>query len=295
MNAGKLVAQIAVVAIVVYFTYTAVAAAVPTDVHNMNDLFSVTDDFAVNTESIDDGMNMKITVSGAVATKLPQNLEGVYIDVFIGEKNMRTEIAHADIGAIKAKDTTVINTTSIIPTYALLAYAVNGTDAEGNITVPLVLSFGFKYMEWYGVYLVDLGMNIKQTMTVATGVGMPEKGAGDGDHSAKVKVVMDGSANELIDGVTEKLTESGMTDFTLDANGASISVKITDEGGGKTGLTINAAGAGDKSAVALLTEAIGEDGLTLKHGEDSFTITKENADAFIALITTLYTTAGVDP
>ncbi len=296
MNAGKLVAQIAVVAIVVYFTYTAVVAAVPTDVHSMDDIFSVTEDFSVNTESIDGGMNMKVTVNGAVATKLPQNLEGVYIDVHMGDIGKRTEIAHADIGTIKAKDTTVINASSIVPTYAIMAYAVNGIDSEGNITVPLVLSFGFKYMEWYGVYLVDLGLDIKQNLQVAAGVSMPEKGAGTGDSSAKVKVVIDGSANETIDGIAKSLVDAGKDDFTLTtSNGASINVKITDEGGGKAGIAINAAGAGDKSAVDLLKEAVGEDGLTLTYDGNPFTITKENAAAFIELVTELYKTAGVDP
>ena len=296
MNAGKLVAQIAVIAIVVYFTYTAVVAAVPTDVRGVDDIFSVSEDFSVNTESIDGGMNMKVTVNGAVSTKLPQNLEGVYIDVYMGDISKRTEIAHADIGTIKAKATTPINASSTIPTYAIMAYAVNGINDEGNIVVPLVLSIGFKYMEWYGVYLVDLGVDLKQNLEIAAGVNMPEKGPGTGDSSAKVKVVIDGTASDTIDGIAKSLHDAGKDDFTLSTeNGANINVKITDEGGGKTGITINASGAGDKSAVDLLKEAVGEDGLTLVYNEESFTITKDNAAAFIELVTELYTTAGVTP
>lgn len=296
MNAGKLVAQIAVVAIVVYFTYTAVVAAVPTDVRNFNDVFNVSEDFSVNTETVDSGMNMKVTVNGAVTTKLPQNLEGVYIDVYMGDITKRTQIAHADIGTIKAKDTTPINASSTIPTYAVLAYAVTGLDKDGNITVPLVLSFGFKYMEWYGVYLVDLGMDLKQNLKIATGVSTPEKGAGDGDSSAKLKVVIDDTTGDTMYGIAKGLIDEGKDTFTLKTGdpGAAITVKLTDDGS-KMSISINAAGVGDKSAVDLLKEAVGEDGLTLMYGDEAFTVNKENAAAFIELVTELYRTAGVEP
>ena len=45
----------------------------------------------------------------------------------------------------------------------------------------------------------------------------------------------------------------------------------------------------------LLKDAVGEDGLTLTYDGNDFTITKENAAAFIELVTELYKTAGVDP
>ena len=290
-----MVAQIAVVAIVVYFTYSAVAAAVPTDVHSPSDVFEVTEDFLVNSET--DGMNMTVTITGAVATKLPQNLEGVYINVYLGEHGKRTEIAHGDIGSIKAKDTTSINIVSNIPAYTILAYAITNADSEGNITVPMVLSFGFKYMEWYGVYLVDLGLDIKQNLQVAAGVDMPEAGPGIGDSSAKVTVVVDRDAGDTINGVAKSLLGGASEkDFSLTtSNGASIDIKLTKVSEEETGITLNAAGAGEKSAVDLLKEAVGEEGLTLRYNDTDYTISKENAATFIELMTELYVIAGVDP
>ena len=127
--------------------------------------------------------------------------------------------------------------------------------------------------------------------------GGEKHAAGIDAHHLPCRQVRDGQ-NGLADQFLRliPLVDTGKDDFTLTtSNGASINVKITDEGGGKAGIAINAAGAGDKSAVDLLKEAVGEDGLTLTYDGNDFTITKENAAAFIELVTELYKTAGVEP
>ena len=48
MNAGKLVAQIAVVAIVVYFCYSAVATAIPTELNDPAKIFGPEGDFEIH-------------------------------------------------------------------------------------------------------------------------------------------------------------------------------------------------------------------------------------------------------
>lgn len=291
MNAGKLVAQIAVIAIIAYCCYDAVATAIPTDVRSLDDAFHVGEDFGVQTSSSDGGVTMDVTVSGTVTSGLPQDLKDVFVNIYFGEKGNRLRIANAEVGTIKAKGDTFIDATSKVPTYAIMAYAVSKVDDSGKLIIPMVISVGFKYMEWQGSYLIDLGVDVKQDLEVASGIPVPNFGPGDGPSSAKMEMTLDknddtiaGIAETILGGDTSKAYE-----FTT-SNGASFSVSIEKNGEDKLDLSINASGTSDKNAYQLLQEALDANGgtLSLEYGGNQYELTEENADTFINMVKELY-------
>lgn len=283
MNAGKLVAQIAVVAIVVYFCYSAVATAIPTELNDPAKIFGPEGNFEIQSEA--DGLNMKVTISGAVHSTLPQDVHDVRVQFFLGEPNMRTMIADEFIESIP-KGITPINATLTIPTYSIIAYAVTGITEDHKVSIPMAISFSFKYMEWQGTHLVDLGMTTATKIALASGVTLTPE-VSSGEHGTKVSVTVDKETNpELIESAIEIMGEGTHT-ITVPGSDATITIGVTSDTD-SYGLSLEATGNTVKNAVDLLSEKITEDGLTLSYGGEEFTLTKANAEAYIALIQVLY-------
>ena len=72
MNAGKLVAQIAVVAIIVYCSYSAVISAIPMNSEDMKNPVSGLETLSV--EPRVNGANIEVEVKGDITSNLPQDV-----------------------------------------------------------------------------------------------------------------------------------------------------------------------------------------------------------------------------
>lgn len=294
MNAGKLVAQITVLAIVVYCCYGAFASAMPSDMTNPISISGPEgeESFKFST-SCPDGLNLTISVDGNVHSNLPQDIKDVRIQFFLGSAGMRTMIADEIIGTI-AKGVTPVHASLVIPTYTVLAYAITGI-SDGQMKIPIAVSLAFKYLEWQGSHLIDLNLLSSVTVPVTTGVTLTPE-ISTGDNGTKVSVDLDKSTEDTGKTLLESAIEYfGTAEHTITApGGATITVKATDNSSSYN-LTMEATGTDLKNAAQILKDALTDDGLKLTFdGSTEITIPKENAETYIALIELLYA-KGVVP
>ncbi len=289
MNAGKLIAQIAVLAIVVYCCYGAIVQAIPLGISSTEDAFQV-NNMEVNTST--DGLELTVNFKGSVTSGLPQDVDDVTVTISIGDKEERLNLASVDVGSLKAKSTTDITTTQTIPTYAVLAYGVD-VDESGTLTVPLVLEFTFKYMKWQGSYLVDMGVGVKQDLKMVTGATLPKVELGD-NNSARISMSLDSSAadNPLLNAVIDQLNNLDKKNYELACGDAKVVFK-TDTHDSKADLSMEFVGNATENAADLMRSSLDENGsLTLTFEGKEYTLEKENAETFISLVDRIYSEAS---
>ncbi len=286
MNAGKLIAQIAVLAIVVCCCYGTIIKAIPLNITSPEDLFQVnTMDVTTHT----DGLNLTVDFKGSVTSGLPQDVDNVTVTISIGEREERLKLTTIDIGSLKAKTTTEITKTETIPTYALLAYDIN-VDESGTLTVPMVLEFTFKYMKWQGSYLIDMGIGIDQDFSMVTGATAPvvTKGAGPNDARISISLSKDGS-NPLLNAIVDQLNNLGEKEYVMKCGEASISFKTDSSGTSSTDLWMEFTGNANDNAANIMRTYLEEKGeLTLTFDGKEYTLEKENAETFLSLIDKIY-------
>ena len=286
MNAGKLIAQIAVLAIVVYCCYGAIIQAIPLGISSTEDAFQV-DNMTVNTET--DGLELTVDFKGSITSGLPQDVDDVTATISIGDEEERLNLASVDVGSLKAKSTTDIATTQTIPTYAVLAYGVD-VDDSGTLTVPLVLEFTFKYMKWQGSYLIDLGVGVKQDLKMVTGATKPVVTVDPADNSANISMSLDSSAadNPLLNAIIDQLNNLDKKNYELACGDAKV-VFETKTDGTKANLSMKFVGNSTMNAADLMRSSLDENGsLILTFEGNEYSLEKENAETFISLVDRIY-------
>lgn len=284
MNVGKLIAEIAVLAIVVYCCYGAIVQAIPTDVDSFEDAFQVEE---MNVGTSMNGLELTVTLDGSVRSKLPQDVDDVTVGIAIGEKDVRTDLTSVSVGTMKSNATTIISAVSDIPVYAILAYSIE-TDDNGDLTVPLVLSFAFKYMKWEGSYLIDMGLGVRQDLEMAAGTA-PTVTSGDGPNSAKLQMTLDGSDTDgMINSVARSLAGSGTSTYNMTCGDAEMDFGVTKISDSYT-LTMNFSGDETQNASQIMQTYLNTNGkLDLKYGEDTYSLEKNDAETFIKLVDEIY-------
>ena len=287
MNAGKLIAQIAVLAIVVYCCYGAIVQAIPMGISSTEDAFQV-NDMTVNTKT--DGLELEVSFEGSVTSGLPQDVDDVTVTISIGDEEERLKLAKVDVGSLKAKSTTTIAKTQKVPTYAVLAYGVD-IDETGTLTVPMVLEFTFKYMKWQGSYLIDLGVGVKQDLKMVTGASVPTVTGDPTNNSAKIAMTFDSSVtdNPLLNAIIKDL---GTATYTMTCGDAEVIFK-TDTSGTVADLSMEFIGNSTTNAADLMRSSLNDDGsLTLTYNGTDYNLDKENVETFISLVDRIYSEVG---
>lgn len=286
MNAGKLIAQIAVLAIVVCCCYGTIVKAIPFGVTSPDDIFQV-NTMEVNTTT--DGLDLTVGFKGSVTSGLPQDVDDVTVTISLGEREERLNLTTIDIGSLKAKTTTEITKTETIPTYALLAYGIN-VDESGTLTVPLVLEFTFKYMKWQGSYLIDMGIGIDQDFRMVTGATAPLVTKGTGPNDARLSISLnDDGSNPLLNAIIDQLNSLGEKEYVMKCGDASVTFKTDSTGTSSTDLWMEFAGNAEHNAADIMRSSLEENGeLTLTYDGKEYILEKENAETFLSLIDKIY-------
>ncbi len=292
MNAGKLIAQIAVLAIVVYCCYGAIVQAIPTGISSTEDAFQV-NNMEVNTST--DGLELTVDFKGSVTSGLPQDVDDVTVTISIGDKEERLKLAKVDVGSLKAKSTTDISTTQTIPTYAVLAYGVD-VDDTGTLTVPMVLEFTFKYMKWQGSYLVDMGVGVKQDLKMVAGATVPQVTAAP-NNGAKISMTLtedESAGSPLVNAILTQLASTGDQKYEMTCGDAKITLESKPDGTSSADLSLTFSGNESTTAVELMKSSLEENGkLVMTYDGTEYSLEKENAQTFISLVDKIYEEVGV--
>lgn len=283
MNAGKLIAQIAALAIIVYCSYSAVISAIPLDKEDMTHPLEGLDTMSVGTSV--SGGNLNVTIDGNVTSNLPQDIVGVKIAFFIGNDATKVTLAQSDIGTIKSKTPTMIDEAVSIPICTILAYSVCSIDSEGHMKIPIRTQMEFKYFEWQDSYLIDLGITVN--MNYETTVPVPTYSSDPSTNSVTMELDLGtmGSDSDLVTAIANNISD---TTYDFECGDAHFSVTKTTVGGSPH-LEMTASGNSTDDAVKILTDYLAEhDNITFTYGGNPYVIDKDNAASFINILSVLY-------
>ena len=277
MNAGKLVAQIAALAIIIYCSYSAVISAIPLDKEDMTHPMEGLDTLTVSPTL--SGANLDISITGHVQSNLPQDIVDVKIAFYIGKGDTKITLAESNIGTIASKTLTDINGSGHIPICSILAYSVCALDDAGHLTIPIRTQMEFKYFEWQGSYLIDLGITVNMNFETAL-PSTPTITKDDADHSVTMSIDI-GSGETLVSDIVSSLGdgsysfEFGDAEFSASISGSTVELKAT--------------GTSTEDAVAILTDYIAtHDPITFEYNSTNYEIDKDTAEAFIEILKVLY-------
>ena len=278
MNAGKLIAQIAAIAIIAYCSYSAVISAIPLDKEDLQNPMEGLDSMSVNTTM--SGVNLNVSVEGDITSNLPQDIVGVKVAFFIGKDSTKITLLEKDIGTIQSKTPYHLTANTSIPMCTILAYAVCAIDDSGIMKVPIRTQVQFKYFEWQDSYLVDLGItvNMNYETTVPT---IPTPTYDPSDHSVSMDVDLSSAGSDLISAIATHIADDT---YTFSCNGATFTAVKSG-----TDITLEATGNTEETAAQLLQKYLDDNGsLTVTYGGDDYVIDKENAESFINILKVFY-------
>ena len=277
MNAGKLIAQIAALAIIVYCSYSAVISAIPLDKEDMTHPMEGLDSLTVSPTL--SGANLDVSITGQVQSNLPQDIVDVKIAFYIGKGDTKITLAESNIGTIASKTLTDINGSGHIPICSILAYSVCALDDAGHLTIPIRAQMEFKYFEWQGSYLIDLGITVNMNFETAL-PSTPTITKDDADHSVTMSIDI-GSGETLVSDIVSSLGdgsysfEFGDAEFSASISGSTVELKAT--------------GTSTEDAVAILTDYIAtHDPITFEYNSTNYEIDKDTAEAFIEILKVMY-------
>ncbi len=285
MNAGKLVAQIAVVAIIVYCSYSAVISAIPMDKEDLQNPITGLDSLSIGTTL--DGANLKVSVDGEITSNLPQDIVDTKFALFVGKGDAKIALCELELGNLVSKQPLPLDREITIPICTLLAYTCSGVNDEGKLTIPVSTQIAFKYFEWQQSYLIDLDITVNNTqMPIEAEVGVPTLDYDSATNTASMSIDIPEGGETLLESVVENLSEDS---YEFTCNGATFTASI-DTSGSDIGLTVSAAGTSTQTAAELLQSYMDEhEGvLEVTYGGNNYEIDGTNAAAFVEMLSELY-------
>lgn len=283
MNAGKLVAEIAVIAILAYCCYSAVLDAVPLDQEDMQNPISMSDPVIDITPT--SGLEMQFRFKVDITSNLPQDVEDVKFAMYLGSGENKIKLTEAQVGAVVSKSTTTLDSGAVnIPTYAIMAYGICSVNEDGTVSVPLCTQIAFKYFKWQESHLVDLSLTIKTAYPMDCPV-IPVFETSGTTSSVTLDIKDD---DGIYKQVADYMKSKGCDDVTLTVGGADVNIQINTVGG-NTSVAFKADGADGKNAYTIMQEYLdAHESLDLTYGGDTYSLDKENAQTFISLIEMMY-------
>ncbi len=284
MNAGKLVAQIAVIAIIVYCSYSAVISAIPMNSEDLKNPITGLDSLSIGTTL--DGANLKVDVGGEITSNLPQDIVDTKFALFVGKGDAKIALCELELGNLVSKQPVSLDKEISIPICTLLAYSCSGVNDEGKLTIPVSTQIAFKYFEWQQSYLIDLDITVNNTqMPIETEIGAPSFDYESATNTASMTVTIPADGETLLDAVVDNLS-AGTYDFTC--NGATFTAELDKSSG--IGLTVSAAGNSTQTAAELLQSYMDSHGgkLSITYGGNDYEIDGTNAAAFVEMLSELY-------
>lgn len=168
MNIPKLISILVVIVAVVALLFPTMDAAIPKNIDG--NPFSFELNGGVGIELNESTMILELTMPTAkFGSQLPQDIKDVNVDVFIGTGNEKAKAGSYNFGTIPANGTVtrefVGENVSIL---YLLGY-LPSLKTDGGIDLPVSVGIKFKYLEWNGSDLLDMGIVVKANGTETSG------------------------------------------------------------------------------------------------------------------------------
>ena len=287
MNVPKLLAIIVVIAVAAYSLYGTVTNAIPSNLTEPP--FDIQLAETPTSLEVDEHMDLVLTLPAlTITSKLPQDLAGVKVDVFIGKGDKKMSVGNFDFGTIPGNDTITKDFgVKKIPAVMLMTYMASLDHTDGKVSLPIVINIAFKYMEWQGTQLLDLGISLGVTTEASTGdMNITVEG-----NSATVQV-SPGSSSMIGSAVEAFHTEFG-DNATISTAGGEVTVQVTTDSSGNVSVTVTGDGAPAYEKLQQLIDSMPPEGITINFTSDlgtpgSTTITKEQAMSMLSALKTFY-------
>ena len=290
MNVPKLIAILAVIAIAAYCLYGTFEKAMPKSLEAPFDIEMEESGTSIN---VDSDMNLVIALPPiTITSKMPQDFKDVKIDVFMGEGKKRMEVGTFDFGTIPAEET-VVKTFEHqkIPAVTFMSYAAALKSTDGNIELPLGFHLAFKYLDWNGTELLDLGITIGISgMSCPGTIGVTV----DGNKST---VTVSPEAGSIVSEIVKEINDEFGDNLDIEC-GTDPKVTMHVEAHSDGSITVVAEGS-DAPAYEVLEQLVKdmpEEGLTFNYdaggSTGTITVTKEQAQSMINAMKSFYETEG---
>ena len=169
MNIPKFVSIIVVVLCAAFLLYPTFDSAIPKQMDGSP--FTVEMAEGGLDVTVDDNMNFSVTMPKlTIGSKLPEDLKDVNVEVFLGSGHKRVSAGVFDFGTIPSEGTIerIFSSNELNGTF-FLSYIPSLMTSDGKLDIPITLGIKFKYMEWQGSELLDLGLRIKVSGTESSG------------------------------------------------------------------------------------------------------------------------------
>ena len=287
MNVPKLLAIIVVIAVAAYALYGTVTNAVPKNLTEPP--FDIEMAETPTSLNVDEDMNLVLTLPDlTITSKLPQDLADVKVDVFIGKGDKKMVVGAFDFGTIPGNGTiTESFGDKKIPAVMLMTYMASLEQQDGKVMLPIVIHIAFKYVEWQGAQLLDLGISLGVTTeTPASDMSISVSG-----NDATV-VVHPGSGS-LIGNAVEAFHNEFGDNATISTEGGEVTVQVNTDSSGNVTVTVSGDGAPAYEKLQQLIDSMPPEGITVNFTSDlgtpgSTTITKEQATAMLNALKAFY-------
>ena len=284
MNAPKVIAIVIVLVVAVALLYDTFNKALPKDFTDAP--FDIEMGGSGSNLTVDENMDLILTLPEMTFTShMPQDIKDVKVDVYLGTGNKKVFVGTFDFDDIPSETPTTKEFDKVkIPVIMFMAYAGSlETNEKGDINLPVMINIAFKYLDWRGTSLLDLGMGLTLSGTTTKGdVSFESSGY---TSTVTVSPKEDSLVTTAIESFKDKFGSTG----SITSEDGSITIGIEVDSSGN--LRVSAGGTTD-TAYALLKDMITEDGVSFKYSAGghtgTFHLTKEQAEALLHALEAFY-------
>ncbi len=229
MNIPKLVSIIIVLLCAVFLLYPTFDSAIPKELNGSP--FTVEMEEGGLQVNVDDNMNISVTMPRlTLGSKLPEDLKDVTVDVYMGSSDKRVNAGTFDFGTVPANGTIqkVFKSNDLNGMF-FLSYLPSLMTSDGKLDIPIYLAINFKYMEWQGEELLDLGITVKVKGTESNGTvtnpivigddSVVTVTPGDGIVKTIAQKIYNEYGDTLVIEVGDGTTDMGQVDVIISSSG----------------------------------------------------------------------------
>ena len=284
MNAPKVIAIVIVLVIAVALLYDTFNKALPKDFTDAP--FDIEMGGSGSDLTVDEDMNLVLTLPEMTFTShMPQDIKDVKVDVYLGNGNKKMFVGTFDFETMPSETPTTKAFDKVkIPAIMFMAYAGSlEANEEGNINLPVMINIAFKYLDWQGTSLLDLGIGLSLSGTMA-------RGGVSVEHSGYTSTVtVSPEENSLVTSVIQSFKDEFGSTGTITSADGSVTIGVEVDSSGN--LKVSAGGTTD-TAYALLKDMITDDGVSFNYSagghNGTFNLTKEQAEAVLHALEAFY-------
>jgi len=278
MNVPKLVTELIVIGVIAFSLYDVILPAIPTDVTE-SPLDITVSDSGFSADVTSEGQIKLDIPEMTITSNLPADVSDVSLELYLGSGAQKYKVGTLDIGTLKSGVANTVDPQTLDDLSAFDSFSfLSSVMSDDNLTVPVCVKVNFKYIEWEGSNLVDLGVTIKQNLDPCGSASITTSGT---DLTVTATV----TDNTLLDKISGYIAGSPIS---LSAGGASFELSASG-----SNITFEANGNGTDTALELVQKMLSSgEPMTITVNGTPYTVTAEDAQMFIDALSALYPEGG---